>query len=161
MFSLESAVDALDSAPSRVPAVHPGAVPLLWVVAVGAAPPGMWRWSCVESGAKCGRCFFAAVCVCLAVVVTIVRARTASLPTLPTQTMSQHAGPEYDYLFKLLLIGDSGVGKVCTRVPLLLFWLLPAANVAALASRWPPSLGGSCGRLVGVPVCREPCCTVP
>jgi len=22
------------------------------------------------------------------------------------------AGPEYDYLFKLLLIGDSGVGKV-------------------------------------------------
>ena len=28
---------------------------------------------------------------------------------LPPQTMS----PEYDYLFKLLLIGDSGVGKSC------------------------------------------------
>jgi hypothetical protein len=38
----------------------------------------------------------------------------AAHPTAPLNfTTMQHAMSEYDYLFKLLLIGDSGVGKSC------------------------------------------------
>ena len=41
--------------------------------------------------------------------------------------------PEYDYLFKLLLIGDSGVGKSC----LLLRWSEPPTHILYLRPRLP------------------------
>ena len=33
--------------------------------------------------------------------------------TVPRELLSDLNAPRYDYLFKLLLIGDSGVGKSC------------------------------------------------
>jgi hypothetical protein len=43
--------------------------------------------------------------------------RERNSPTLPTTPPQKHAADRppyrYDYLFKLLLIGDSGVGKSC------------------------------------------------
>ena len=44
--------------------------------------------------------------------------------------------PEYDYLFKLLLIGDSGVGKSC----LLLRWSEPPPHTHTLFTPPPSTL---------------------
>uniref|UniRef100_A0A8C2D2Y7 small monomeric GTPase n=1 Tax=Cyprinus carpio TaxID=7962 RepID=A0A8C2D2Y7_CYPCA len=56
----------------------------------------------------------------------------------------RHGADTYDYLFKLLLIGDSGVGKTC---------LLFRFSEDAFNTTFISTIGQFAGDLDGVPLC--------
>ena len=70
----------------------------------------------------------------------VLAANTTTAPLLNTHLLyniTMHTS-EYDYLFKLLLIGDSGVGKVCDKglvFPLILTRVLWSTVLSIAAFR--------------------------